>query len=534
MKRKTIIAVLTACMMLLTLSPATVSAVTVNDYVRVHHSDTMGIMDEYEEEIRQQLLEWLDMAYKESIKAKSSYCTEVWQDIQAVYKEGRAAINTLSLEDFWLEEIRDYESILEELGMLTWVKSKKDLPAVKSKYRKEIDSEYRNYKRADYNDYYWDQIQDCMYVGKKQMENANSFSDAVEGYLYALLGMEVACDKEEIKERRDEIITELNQYVNLGLDQSKYTSNEWTRILEIRDQAIGDLKATDLESVMDEIYETVSKEFFAITGVKFPLEGETIIDELCYKLDEFYYSLDESLYSDEMLDLLDEICYEAEDALYEAQTREEAQKIYDAAMAKMKAVPTKKEEIAVMQTLIPKITSVHSKNSSTVKITWKKVKNASGYAVYRASSVKGTYKKIKKVKGISFAETTCKLGKDYYYKIRAYKTIDKKDYYSKYSSAVKGTAMLAKTSLTLAKSGTNAVEIKWKKVKAAKGYQIYRAASYNGQYTKVKTVKGEASVSWKDTHVKKGQKYYYKVRSYCKINGKTQYSPYSSVKSIKR
>ena len=49
MKRKTIIAVLTACMMLLTLSPAAVSAVTVTDYVRVHHSDTMGIMDEYED-----------------------------------------------------------------------------------------------------------------------------------------------------------------------------------------------------------------------------------------------------------------------------------------------------------------------------------------------------------------------------------------------------------------------------------------------------------------------------------------------------
>lgn len=64
------------------------------------------------------------------------------------------------------------------------------------------------------------------------------------------------------------------------------------------------------------------------------------------------------------------------------------------------------------------------------------------------------------------------------------------------------------TNLKASKSGKNNVKVKWSKVEGAKKYTIYRATTKNGKYKKVATSKTN---SYKDTKLKKGQKYYYKV-----------------------
>ncbi len=64
------------------------------------------------------------------------------------------------------------------------------------------------------------------------------------------------------------------------------------------------------------------------------------------------------------------------------------------------------------------------------------------------------------------------------------------------------------TNLKATQSGKNKVKVKWSKVEGAKKYTIYRATSKNGKYKKVATSKTN---SYKDTKLKKGQKYYYKV-----------------------
>ena len=46
----------------------------------------------------------------------------------------------------------------------------------------------------------------------------------------------------------------------------------------------------------------------------------------------------------------------------------------------------------------------------------------------------------------------------------------------------------------------------------------------------VKTIKKGATVSWKNTKLKKGKKYYYKVKAYRVVNKKNVYSSYSSLK----
>lgn len=69
-------------------------------------------------------------------------------------------------------------------------------------------------------------------------------------------------------------------------------------------------------------------------------------------------------------------------------------------------------------------------------LSWDKVKNASGYVIYMATAKNGKYKKVATVKGgtLKYTKKKLKTNKKYYFKIKAYRTIGKKNIYSSYSS----------------------------------------------------------------------------------------------------
>lgn len=86
-------------------------------------------------------------------------------------------------------------------------------------------------------------------------------------------------------------------------------------------------------------------------------------------------------------------------------------------------------------TKAPSIKKVTTANSS-VQLTWKNITGAQGYTVYYSTSKKGKYKKLN-VTGVSATVTGLKANRTYYFKIRAYRNINGKLYYSSYS-AIKG------------------------------------------------------------------------------------------------
>ncbi|MBR1597899.1 MAG: hypothetical protein IJ661_03175 [Lachnospiraceae bacterium] len=98
---------------------------------------------------------------------------------------------------------------------------------------------------------------------------------------------------------------------------------------------------------------------------------------------------------------------------------------------------------------------------------------------------------------------------------------------------VKTTPAMAAVKAEKTKKGKASVTIKWKKVKGANGYKVYRSTKKNKGYKCVKTIKKAATKSWKDTGVKTGKTYYYKMRAYKKSGKKTIYSKYSSTKKIR-
>ena len=79
---------------------------------------------------------------------------------------------------------------------------------------------------------------------------------------------------------------------------------------------------------------------------------------------------------------------------------------------------------------------------------------------------------------------------------------------------------------------TKAIKVSYKKVSGASGYQITYAtnkAFKNAKSTYVSSKKSSAVIK----NLKKGKKYYVKVRAYKKINGKKFYSVYSGKISVK-
>lgn len=83
----------------------------------------------------------------------------------------------------------------------------------------------------------------------------------------------------------------------------------------------------------------------------------------------------------------------------------------------------------------------------------------------------------------------------------------------------------------VASASYDKLRLSWEPLSGVDGYQIYRATSKSGKYAKIATVKGASSATYTDTGRTCGTRYYYKLRAYKKIGGKTVYSAYSSVLS---
>lgn len=182
------------------------------------------------------------------------------------------------------------------------------------------------------------------------------------------------------------------------------------------------------------------------------------------------------------------------------------------------------------ETLQPtELTRLTGKSSNIVSLKWNKIKGVTGYEIYRSSSKKGTYKQIaavKKASRVTYKDKSVKDGKTYYYKVRPYKMSGSRKITAKFSAVQKIRLLKQPTIAVNSKaSGTN---IKWKPVKGALRYEIYRSASKKGKFQKIAAV--QEADSYRDINRKAGKTYYYKVRAVSNGFGGSNYSAYSIVK----
>ena len=101
--------------------------------------------------------------------------------------------------------------------------------------------------------------------------------------------------------------------------------------------------------------------------------------------------------------------------------------------------------------------------------------------------------------------------------------------YKATSKTVTVTVAPKKQGISLVNKIKKQLTIKWKKNTKASGYQV--VYSTNKKFTGKKTVrKAKTTTSYKIKGLKKGKKYYVKVRSYKTVNGKRIYGAYSTAK----
>ncbi|MCR5208487.1 MAG: fibronectin type III domain-containing protein [Eubacterium sp.] len=91
----------------------------------------------------------------------------------------------------------------------------------------------------------------------------------------------------------------------------------------------------------------------------------------------------------------------------------------------------------------------------------------------------------------------------------------------------------AATKITKLTAGKKQFTVKWAKKKGIKGYQIQYSLKKSMKGAKIKTVKGAAKTKATIKKLKKGKKYYVRVRTYKVVSGKKVPSKWSAKKSVK-
>lgn len=163
----------------------------------------------------------------------------------------------------------------------------------------------------------------------------------------------------------------------------------------------------------------------------------------------------------------------------------------------------------------PSMSVTTKKGSRIVTFKWKVIDGADGYIFYSASGKSGNYKRIRtilKPERIS-CNVTMEFASSYSFRMCAFKTAeDGSRIFGQYSKIKKLTTAPAKVKGVKARISGRRINISWKKVKNANGYQIYAGKKKNGNYSLVKTLKKGQTLK---TTIKKNPKYkYFKVRAY--------------------
>lgn len=172
-------------------------------------------------------------------------------------------------------------------------------------------------------------------------------------------------------------------------------------------------------------------------------------------------------------------------------------------------------------TVAPKPPKATLLSNYTVKLTWNKMAGAGKYEVYRATSKKGSYKRVNSASKLQYTDKVAKAGKTYYYKLKVNGV---------FSDPVSIKLIPEAPGKVKGSSKSGKVTVKWRKVSKAGGYRIYRSTSGKGRYKKAGDTKKN---TYTDKNVKKKKTYYYKVKTWKKVDGKKVYSDFSKAFKIR-
>lgn len=172
---------------------------------------------------------------------------------------------------------------------------------------------------------------------------------------------------------------------------------------------------------------------------------------------------------------------------------------------------------------------------NSIQIKWDKVNGASGYEIYRSTSKNGSYNLIKTIDKqgtTNFKNTKLSFNKTYYYKVKAYTKSGATVAASGFSNILKAKTALTKPTVKAKKKSGSSINVSWKKVAGASGYQFQYSLKKKSGYKSININKKNAkSYTLKNLEPKKT--YYVKVRAFRKVKSKKVYGSWSKVETAK-
>ena len=206
------------------------------------------------------------------------------------------------------------------------------------------------------------------------------------------------------------------------------------------------------------------------------------------------------------------------------------------ATVKIKGIGNYSGSISKTYTILPeKIASVSIKKDSATSavISWSAASKVSGYEILKFDSAKNAYVHLTHVSNsqTSYKVSSLKNSTAYYYQVRAYKTVNDKNYYGEAGNNVFTFIKPSKVKLTSVTLSKTTLKVEWKKVNCS-GYEItYTTDSKFKKGLKKVKIKNPKTVKKAIKKLKKNKKYYVKVRAYTDYNGVRYYGDRSTMLS---
>lgn len=177
--------------------------------------------------------------------------------------------------------------------------------------------------------------------------------------------------------------------------------------------------------------------------------------------------------------------------------------------------------------------SIAKNSATTATVNWGKVDKVSGYEILKYDANKNSFVHAVYASADSTSYKFTKLQNSalHSYVVKAYKTIDGDKYFGEQSDAVSVFIKPAKAQLTSVTLKNSTLNVEWKKLDCT-GYEIIYTT--DRKFKKgLKTVKIKNSNTTKKAikKLKKGKKYYVKVRAYAVNNGEKFYGSKSTMLS---
>ena len=165
---------------------------------------------------------------------------------------------------------------------------------------------------------------------------------------------------------------------------------------------------------------------------------------------------------------------------------------------------------------------------NSIRIKWDPTDGASGYDIYRSVATDSAYGLIGSSLETEITDQNLSSGNTYYYKVRAYRWVNSVKVYSLYSRIIDATPIpsVAEQVNTYHFNPTS-IQLTWKPVLGAIGYEIYRSTAASGKFYYLKTV---VTTDCLDLGLTRAS-YYYKVRAYTSVNGKIVYGNWTQAAS---